>query len=530
VCCFIEGIAYAIKFIGSVSMSTSVSENNKLIAKNTAYLYIRMSVTMVVGLYTSRVVLQVLGESDYGLYNVIGGLLTMFTMISSALQVGTQRFLSFALGQKDDERLNRTFSIAFCLHLIVALIIILLAETIGLWFLNNYLNIPKGREVAAFWIYQFSIIGFAFSFVQVPFQSCLIAHERMNMYAYMSIYDVVMKLIMVLLLQTINLDKLIAYGALMFLIQISSVFIYNIYCRRNFSECTYPIVIDKKLTKEMLSYSGWNLLGGAAWVFSGQGVNILLNIFCGTAVNAARGISNTVNSLVTQFVGNVQVAANPQIVKLFASNELENLYRLLIKNSRVVAYLFLLIAIPIYIEIEFILRFWLGDYPQYTDVFIRIMFIELFFKTINQPVLYSIHASGQMKWQNIINSTLLLFIFPFSWVALKLGCIPPVVCVISLLLYMANNIGCLFFSNRYTGLPIKLFVKDVYLNTIFGGIIMFIIPWVVSLQLEEGWRRFFTVSIISFLTSATVIYLYGFTVGMRKVVNEKILLLYKKKK
>ena len=486
-----------------------------------------MMITMIVGLYTSRVVLQVLGESDYGLYSVIGGLLTMFTMISSALQVGTQRFLSFALGEGDKIKLKNTFSIAFGLHCIVAFVIVLLAETVGLWFLNNYLNIPEGRETAAFWIYQFTIIGFAFNFLQVPFQSCLISHEKMKIYAYMSIYDVFMKLLMVFLIQVLNTDKLITYGALILAIQISSVIIYNIYCRKNFEECSYSFIVDKKLIKEILSYSGWNLLGGAAWVFSGQGVNILFNIFCGTAVNAARGISNSVNSLVNQFVGNVQIAANPQIVKLFASNELENLHALLIKNSRLVAYLFLLIAIPSSIEIKFVLKIWLGDYPQYTDVFIQIMFIEFFFKTINQPILYSIHASGQMKWQNIINSTLQLLIFPFSWFFLKLGCMPPVVCLISLFFHMINNIGCLYFSNKYTRLPIKLVVREVYLNTIIGGIIMFILPWIVSLQFEEGWLRFVLVSTISLFTSLIVIYFYGLTRGMRSVVNEKVKLFVK---
>lgn len=503
-------------------MSTNISDNNKRIAKNTVYLYIRMLVIMVVGLYTSRVVLQVLGESDYGLYNVIGGLLTMFTMISSALQVGTQRFLSFALGEDNSEKLKKIFSISLGLHCIAALVIILLAETVGLWFLNNYLNIPDGRYTAAFWIYQFTIIGFAFTFIQVPFQSCLIAHEKMNVYAYMSIYDVTMKLLMVFILQVINLDKLVTYGALILLIQISSVIIYNIYCTRHFEECTYSITTDKKITKEIISYTGWNLLGGSAYVFSGQGVNILLNIFCGTAVNAARGIANTVNSLVNQFVGNIQIAANPQIVKFYANNELEQLYNLILNNAKIVAYLFLLIAIPISIEIRFVLKIWLGVYPLYTDVFILITFIEFFFRTINQPILYSIHASGQMKWQNIISSTLLFMIFPISWLFLKFGFLPQAVFFTSMVVFMINNFVCLFFANKYTGISIKIVLKEVYLNTLLGGIVMLAIPWFISLTLPESWLRLFIVFSTSLIASACVIYFYGLPQSVRVIINHKL--------
>ena len=477
---------------------------------------------MAIGLYASRVVLRVLGASDFGLYNVIGGVLTMFTVISSALQVGTQRFLSFALGENDEEKLKRTFSIAFGLHFIVALVVIVLAETVGLWFLNNYLNIPEGRGVAANWVYQFVILGFVFNFLQVPFQSSLIAHEKMNMYAYMSIYDAVMKLLVVFLLQIVTVDKLIAYAALLFSVHLSSILIYNFYCRKHFVECTFKIVTDKNLTREILTYSGWNIFGGSVNLFANQGVNILLNIFCGTVVNAARGLATTVNGLLSQFVSSFQIAANPQIVKLFAAKDYDGFYKLIINNCRIATYLFLFIAIPAFLEIDFILGLWLGNYPQYTNVFIQILLVECYLKTINQPILYSIHASGKMKWQNIVDSSLLFLIFPFSWIALKLGYPPTSVFVISAFFWSTNNIGCLYFSHKYTGLPVGRVLKDVYLNSIIGLVFMFIVPFIVSSHMDEGWIRFITVGFTSVITSFVIIYFWGLTPGMKKLLKNKL--------
>lgn len=503
-------------------MSQDTTSNNKLIAKNTMYLYVRMLFTMIVGLYTTRVVLQVLGESDYGLYNVIGGILTMFTMISAALQTGTQRFLSFAIGEKNEDKLKKTFSIALGLHVITAAIIVILAETIGLWFLNSYINIPEGRECAAFWLYQFTIIGFVFSFIQIPFQSCLIAHEKMNMYAYMSIYDAAFKLFIVFLIQWVTFDRLIAYGMFLLFVQIGSILIYNIYCRKKFIECQFSISFDKELTKEIAAYSGWNILGGSVNLFANQGVNFLLNIFCGTIVNAARGLSMTVSSIANTFVSNFQVAVNPQIVKLFAAKEYSAFYRLLINNCRAATYLFLLIAIPIIIEADFILKVWLGEYPKYTDIFIQIMLIELYFRTINQPIQYSIHASGQMKWQNIVNSALLCLIFPFSWIALKNGLSPVSVFIISAFFWSTNNICNLFFSHKYTGLPVLLVLKEVYLNSFIGIVLMFLTPFLLSTQMDSGLVRFLSVGIVSVITSVFVIYFWGLTPGMKHMIISKI--------
>lgn len=502
-------------------MSSTEQSNNKRIAKNTVYLYIRMFFTMIVALYKSRIVLQVLGDSDYGLYNVIGGVLTMFSMFSGALMVGTQRFLTFALGERDFGKLQRVFSLALGLHIAMAVFILLLSETIGLWFLYEYLKIPDGRMTAALWVYQFTILGFLINLIQLPFQACLIAHEKMSMYAYMGIYDVAMKLMLVIMLQYVTFDKLILYAALVFVVNFTSAVIYNFYSRRHFSECAFKIAWDGDLAREFVSYSGWNLIGGSFGFFTNQGINILLNIFCGTVVNAARGLSMMVNSYVTSFVNNFQTAASPQIIKMFAAKEYDGLYRLVINNCRMAEYLFLLVAIPLFIEVDFVLTLWLGKYPAYTAIFIQIILIQSAESTVNYPIGILIHASGRMKNPSI-SAGVVILIFPASYLLLKWGYSPVAVYIASAIIWFYLNVCNLYFANKYTKIPIKQVLKEVYANIVIGGAIMFLPPFIVSGQMEEGWLRFITVGSVSFLTSVLVIYAWGMTPGMRLMVLKKI--------
>lgn len=503
-------------------MSESISGGNSRIAKNTVYLYIRMFITILVSLYTSRVVLKVLGASDYGLYSVVAGVLTMLAMFNGALTTGTQRFLNYAMGEGDDDKVKKTFSIALTLHVYIAIALFILGQTVGFWFVVNYLNIPDGRMTAAIWVYELSLFSFVISLIQIPFQSCIIAHEHMNIYAYMSIYDVVMKLAIVFLLQFLTADKLVLYAILLFLVSTSSVVIYNIYCHRHYEECQYKINYDKRLMKEIASYSGWNLLGGSIGPITSQGSNIILNVFCGTIVNAAWGLSATVSTYVMQFVTNFQMAANPQIVKLFAAKELERFYSLIVNNCRISVYLFLLIAIPVYIEIEFVLSVWLGDYPEYTDVFVRIILFQSFFQTINRPINMSIHASGNIKWMNLSNTFFMLIVLPACYLVLKMGYSPVSVYWINFMFFITDNIVCLYFSHKYTQLSIGIILVKVYLNAIIGGTIMFAIPYIISMRFVEGLTRFLIVCGISVLTSAFVIYIWGMTPGMKSMLLDKL--------
>lgn len=499
---------------------------NKRIAKNTLMLYIRMLITVAVSLYTSRVILQVLGVSDYGLYNVVGGVVASFSMLSAALTVGSERFLTYAMGERNEKKLKKTFSIALGLHLFLALILLFLAETIGLWFVYNYLNVPDGRTTATIWIYQFSVITFLINLIQVPFQSCLISHERMNIYAYMSIYDVAMKLIILFIIQTIPYDKLILYGAMILIVQLSSVIIYNNYCRKCFKECTWRIQTDKQLTLEMLSYTGWNLFGGSMGFLNGQGINILLNIFCGTTVNAARGLSMSINNIISQFVQNFQTAVNPQIIKQYAAKEYESLFQLVINNARLAEYLYLLIAIPAFVEINFVLKIWLGEVPAYTAIFVQIILLQSALSPADYPVGMLIHASGKLKWPSIVTAIPLYSIFIISYILLKNGYSPVSVYIISAVLFIWKNITNLYFAHKYSGISINIVLRKVYMNTSCGAVLMFIVPYIISLQLPLGWSRFLIVCTSSLFWSLIIIYFIGLTPSMRAKIIKRI---YEKK-
>ena len=502
-------------------MDTKEIQNNSRIAKNTLYLYFRMFLTLCVGLYASRIVLKVLGASDFGLYNVIGGILTMFTMFSAALTIGTNRFLAYAIGEDDNIKLEKTFSLALYLHILLAVIILLLLESFGLWFLETQMNIPQGRENAAFWVYQFTIFAFVLSLIQVPFQASIVAHEQMGIYAYMSIYDVFMKLFIVILIQYINIDKLILYAALIFVLQATSMVIYNIYCQRHFFECRFRLKWDTQLAKQFASYSGWNLIGGSQAFFTNEGLNILLNIFCGTVVNAARGLAMMVNNYVLQFINNFQMAANPQIIKLYAAKDFQALFRLVINNCRIAEYLYLMVAIPIFIEIDYLLYLWLGDYPEYTTMFVQIVLIQSALTPLNNPVGMIVHATGKMKWLSIASLGLLM-IFPISYIILKAGQSPVWVFVTSAIIWTWSNISQIYFAHKYTGIKYSNILRDAYLNTLIGGAIMFVIPYFVFQNMSMGLPRLITVCSVSILISLIVIYFWGLTKGMRQIVNSKV--------
>lgn len=503
-----------------------ISEDNKRIAKNTLFLYIRMFVTMFVTFYATRVVLSVLGVSDFGLYNAVGGIVSMFSMFGTTLTGGTQRFMNVAMGENDDLKLKRTFSISLGLILVIIIFLIILAETVGLWFLKTQMTIPEGREVAAFWVYQFSVAGLLFSLFQVPFTSCLIAHEEMNMYAYMSIYDAVMKLLIIYLIQWISYDSLILYSFFILLVIISSSFIYVIYCRRKFIECTFSFLWEPKLAKQIVEYSGWNIFGTSVGFFTGQGVNLVLNVFCGTIINAARGLAMQVNAAIVQFCSNFQVAVNPQIVKNFAAQEYDRMYSLVVNNARIVEYLYLFIAIPAFLNIDFVLDVWLGkgSYPVETSVFLKIILIQSAFQVVNRPLITCVHASGKMKWPNITAGISLMLMLPVSYLILKLGGTATMVFVACAIMWTFDNIWDIYWPHKYTGIPVSLILKKIYLNIFIGLLPMFFVPYLFSLFVffNNEIMKFFAVCGVSVLTSVLVIYFWGLTPGMKNLVNSKL--------
>ncbi len=498
------------------------TSNNKRIAKNTLYMYIRMLITMVVGLYTSRVVLATLGASDFGLYNVIGGIVVVLASINGTLATGTQRFLSYAIGENNEEKLNTVFSTAVLIHLIFAIILFIIAETIGLWFLSCKMNIPIGRETAAFWVYQFSIITTVINIIQVPYMSAIIAHERMNVYAYMSIYDVAAKLLVVYLILVAQYDKLIFYAALICVVSTTSALLYNVYCRSKFPECKLHPKMDWAVFREMAFFSGWNIFGCVAVPLQTQGLNILLNIFFNTIVNAARGIAVQINNIIIQFVNNFQTAVNPQIVKLYAAGQKEEMIHLVINNSKFAGFLYLIIAVPLFVEIEFVLDIWLVEYPEYTIPFVRIILIQSLIQTLTRPVVMVVHAVGKMKGPNLTAGIALLLAVPMTYVLLKMGLDPVSVFAINLIPWLLETFFELYFENKYIDFPIWGFYKNVYLLVFPIALVIVAVPYLVHVVLPiEGWWRFLVVCSISVITSSVVIFYFGLSKHLREMVIAK---------
>lgn len=485
-------------------------------------MYVRMLITMSIGLYASRVILDTLGVSDFGLYNVVGGIVVILSSITSALNSGTQRFLTFALGEGELDKQKRVFGSAQYLHVVFALILFIVLETIGLWFLNAKMNIPEGRETAAFWVYQCSILTTVVSLIQVPYLASIIAHEKMNFYAIMSIIDAISKLMMVFIIRVISFDKLILYAATYSMVSVSIAFIYGFYCRSNFDECCAKPSKDRELFKGMAEFAGWNVVGCISVPLQSQGFNILLNIFYNTIVNAARGIAVQVNSAVMQFVNNFQTAVNPQIVKLYAAGETKEMTRLVINNSKFAGFLYLIIAVPLFVEIEFVLDLWLGEYPEYTTPFVRIILVQSLIQTLTRPVVMVVHAVGKMKEVNLTAGLALLFILPISYVLLKLGVDPITVMMVNIIPWLFETFFELYYEHKFIGFPIWEFYKKVYLVVFPIAFLLLAVPYLAHIYLPfGGWVRFLVVGTISVITSVVVIYYLGLSKHLREMLMNK---------
>lgn len=503
----------------------SYSQNNKRIAMNTMLMYIRMFITMVVGLYTSRIVLQTLGVVDYGLYNVVGGIVTMFTFINGAMVNATTRYITFYLGKKDDGMLNTVFNMASMVHLVLGFAIVLLGETVGLWFLNNKMQIPADRMFACFCLLQFSIATTFLNILYVPYNACVIAHEKMSAFAYISIMDVFLKLAIVVSLRWITADRLIVYGFLLSLVGVFDLCIYFVYCKKRFAETKLRCIWNKSLFKEMLSFAGWGLIGNFSYVFYSQGVNILLNMFCGPAVNAARGVAVQVEGVVKQFANNVQTAINPQIIKSYAADELDRTFSLVFASSRYCFYLLFLLSLPIMIEAEFVLNLWLGEnaVPEHTVNFIRIILSIALLDAFINPLFTANLASGKLKlYQICVCSVSYVFMF-ITYFAIKFTSIPESV---FLCLFTSTIIGVIvriFVVHRQIQLPVGQYFKNVLARVATVVAVSIILPITIHNSLEMGWTSFFASSAMSIISVATTIYLCGIGPNERAWVKAKIL-------
>lgn len=501
---------------------TEIQSNNKRIAKNTLFLYFRMLFTMGVSLFTSRVVLQALGVEDYGVYNVVGGVITMFTFITSAMVSSTQRYLNFELASGNIKRLRSVFNTSLQIHILIAVVIIILGETVGLWFLLNKLIIPEGRMIAAMWVYQCSILACAISILSMPYNADIIAHEKMSAFAYISILEVSLKLIIVYLLYVLPFDKLILYALLILFVQLFIRFIYSIYCHRHFEESHFRLYIDRVLLKEMSGFAGWSFCGNLASILFTQGLNIMLNIFFGPVVNAARGIAVQVQSAVQQFVGGFQTAINPQITKNYAVGNITQMHLLMFRSARFSFLLLFFISLPVLLETDFLLNIWLKTVPQDTVIFTQIMICVSLLYTISNPCMIANQATGNVKRYQMIVGGFLLSILPVSYFVLCLGAPAYSVFIVHFVIESTAQVIRMYLLKKLIDLPIVQYIKHIYMPLISTVLISIIMPLMVHMMLDVGWLRFIVVGLTSSFSVGFSSLIIGLTKNERSFLIEKI--------
>lgn len=492
---------------------------NKTIAKNTIFMYIRMAITMLVGLYISRVVLQVLGVEDFGLYNVIGGIISLFVVLNAALINTTSRFITVSLARGDSQDTRQIFNMAFLIHFFVGLLIIVLGETLGLWYLHNKLVIPEGKDVAAEWLYQFTIISAFVQTLVVPYNAAIIAHEKINIYAIIQILDVFLRLGIVFLIQLSSWDKLILYAALMLVVVLIDVGINILYCRRKFLETRFLFFWSWGVFKDILRFIGWAIVGNFSNMFYTQGINLMLNAFCGPAVNAARGIAVQVQGVVAQMANNVQTAINPQILKSYAVKDLERMYYLIMASSRICFYLLFIISLPILLETEFLLTLWLGIVPEHTTNFVRIILMSVLLDAFVNPMFTANLASGKLA---IYHGTLAVLMYAFMFITyytIKSTRIPETVFLCYLVASIIGYVMKIFILYYQVGLKPNEYIRGAFFPVVEVVAIAVIAPLTVHYMLEEGWLDFLVTSTVSVCSVMVTVYYIGINKGERDFVH-----------
>lgn len=501
------------------------SENNKRIAKNTMILYIRSMFSLLVSLYTSRITLQMLGIEDFGIFMLITGVVQMFSLLKGALSGASQRYITYALGEDSLERLKTVFSTSLVIHIIMALAMVFLLETFGLWFLYNSLNIPEGRIEAANIVMQCAIAAFFFNMISVPYDALINAHERMTAFAYIGIIEVVLKLFAALTLTLITFDKLAFFSIMTLGISILLRVIYTAYCKRNFEEVrTVKYKLDKKLFKSMITFSGWNLIGEGSMLLRNQGLDILLNIFFGVVFNAAKGICNQIQNAIFQFISNFQAAVRPQLTMSIAQTDYNRTYSLIIQGSRFSFYLMTIFSIPIYVNIQDILEFWLSEVPPYSIELIRCTLIYLLWETLSRFLIHSILSTGKIRNYQLLAGGTKLFAIPMAYICLKLGASPIIGVVINIFLEMICFAERLVFSKKQISFPVMTFIK----LSILRCWLLFLLGISISLLFDRFVSSFLWFSFpFSFIFSVLLIFVVGLKNDERTVIRNKLSFLTK---
>lgn len=503
-------------------MSKTVA-NNKRIAKNTIMLYFRMLFLMVISLYTSRVILKALGVDDYGIYNVVGGFVAMFSMISTSLASAISRFITFSLAKDSPERVREVFSTSIIIQIALCILLLLIAETVGVWFINNKMVIPADRLFAANWVFQISVLTTMIQLISIPYNGLIIAHEKMSAFAFIGIYEGIVKLLIAFIIPFSPTDTLIFYAIMMFILSASVRFLYGHYCGKNFPECSFKFTFDRTLIKSMFGFAGWNFIGTTSGVLRSQGINILINIFCGPAVNAARGIAMQVNNAVSGFSRNFITAIRPQITKSYAVGDKASYENLVMKCSKFSFFILMILCVPIITEAEFIINLWLVEVPQYTIEFVCVILLLTMTDSYSSSLTTLLLATGKIKKYQILVGGIQLMNFPLAYVLLKLGFSPVSTVSSVIVISIICMVTRLYLLKTMTKFPIAQFYTNVVLKTIlvFALCFIIIIPIKHSININD-WAEFAINIVMSEVVCLSLIYTLGLTKSERKFVISSI--------
>lgn len=501
--------------------------DNKRIAKNTFYLYFRMFVMILITLYSSRIILKALGVEDYGIYNLIGGVVVLLSFVNNSMTNATQRFLSYALGIGDVELQEKTFCMSMTCHILIAVILLILAETIGLWFINTQLNIPTFRTDAAFWVFQFSIAVFVLNIIRVPYNASIISHEHMSFYAYSTIVEALLKLFIAFAIIYIETDKMILYAALLVVPSLLLLLLYWRYCKISFGKvCFYRLWWDKRLFNEIMQFSGWAMVNGGANIASQQGGNFLVNIFGGVVANAAFGVSNQVSNAVNSFVSNFQTAFQPQIVKLYASDNKEALHLLIYRTSAISFFLLFAISLPLIDQVDFVLKFWLGEVPEYSAIFCQLLLLFYLVDATQAPLWMLIYGTGNVKQYTIVTGLLTFLNIPIAFILLNKGLPIHVIFIVKVVLNIIVSLYRLLYVKYYVSFPCNIYVKRVIFR-ILAVLILSIITLLIyhHLILSQTDKPF-----INMIVCVMIVVIYSWFIGLESsdrkaievVITEKL--------
>ncbi len=502
--------------------------DNKRIAKNTIVLYGRMLVLMFIGLFTSRIVLNALGVEDYGINNVVGGFLGLFAIVTQSMSSTISRYVTFELGRNNAYDANKVFCTSVNIQVLYALIIVLLAETLGLWFLNTKLVIPETRLFAANVVYQLAVVSMVINLISVPYDACIVAHERMSAFAYITLYDAVAKLVIAYLLYLHIMDNLIFMALLNTGVAWSQRVIYLKYCKKNFLECKYHLIFDKGLLKRMFGFAGWNLIGSSSAVLRDQGGTVLLNMFFGPTVNAAQGIAAQINGKVMAFAGSFMTAMNPQITKSYASGDMDYLYKLIYKGSRFSFCLMLFFALPVWLNTHFVLKVWLGVVPDHTIWFARFMMCFVMLEALSNTIIIAVKATEKIKKYQIVVGGLQMLNLPLTYLIFKLGCPPESQLIMAVFIGHITLAARLMITKKLLGLSPGLFFRKVYINVLSVTVVAMTIPFLVINSMNEGWICLIVSTLLSLICVPLSAYFVGCDMNEKSMIRGKLVSLYSK--